>query len=53
MTPIQENLSLFAESLSNKEFLDRLAQIGITSEAITNELLKYKDTITNIAIKEE
>ena len=53
MTPIQENLSLFAESLSNEEFIDRLAQIGITSEAITNELLKYKDTITNIAIKEE
>lgn len=53
MTSIQENLSLFAESLSNKEFLDRLAQIGITSEVVTHELLKYKDTITNIAIKEE
>ena len=53
MTSIQENLSLFAESLSNKEFLDRLAQIGITSEVVTRELLKYKDTITNIAIKEE
>lgn len=53
MTSIQENLSLFAESLSDKEFLDRLAQIGITSEVVTSELLKYKDTITNIAIKEE
>ena len=53
MTPIQENLSLFAESLSNEEFIDRLAQIGITSEVVTRELLKYKDTITNIAIKEE
>ena len=53
MTSIQENLSLFAESLSDKEFLDRLAQIGITSEVVTHELLKYKDTITNIAIKEE